>query len=257
MPGLLRARLRQRPGVADHPRRAARRRLDRQRPEGVDQFRAVRDALRPAHPHRRPGTRITTAITAFFVDMDTPGITVRPLRTMHGVDEFCEVYFDDVVVPADRMLGQAGRRLAARDGPAALRTVDLLLAANRLPVLAIRRAHRRGERSRRTGRRGRCRSRRRLSGAAHVALPFARHPVPARPTARGWAPTPPSTRCCWPPPSSGSTTPRTICCPAQSNSTNHRGGPSILYSRAATIYGGTAEIQRNIIARRLLDLGKE
>ncbi|NED64507.1 acyl-CoA dehydrogenase, partial [Streptomyces sp. SID10244] len=23
-------------------------------------------------------------ITAFFVDMDTPGITVRPLRTMHG-----------------------------------------------------------------------------------------------------------------------------------------------------------------------------
>jgi alkylation response protein AidB-like acyl-CoA dehydrogenase len=30
-----------------------------------------------------------------------------------------------------------------------------------------------------------------------------------------------------------------------------------LYSRAATIYGGTAEIQRNIIARRLLGLGKE
>ena len=30
-----------------------------------------------------------------------------------------------------------------------------------------------------------------------------------------------------------------------------------LYSRAATIYGGTAEVQRNIIARRLLDLGKE
>ena len=30
-----------------------------------------------------------------------------------------------------------------------------------------------------------------------------------------------------------------------------------LYSRAATIYGGTAEIQRNIIARRLLDLGAD
>ena len=30
-----------------------------------------------------------------------------------------------------------------------------------------------------------------------------------------------------------------------------------LYSRAATIYGGTAEIQRNIIARRLLDLGPD
>ena len=30
-----------------------------------------------------------------------------------------------------------------------------------------------------------------------------------------------------------------------------------LYSRAATIYGGTAEIQRNIVARRLLDLGRD
>jgi alkylation response protein AidB-like acyl-CoA dehydrogenase len=30
-----------------------------------------------------------------------------------------------------------------------------------------------------------------------------------------------------------------------------------LYSRAATIYGGTAEVQRNIIARRLLELGND
>jgi alkylation response protein AidB-like acyl-CoA dehydrogenase len=30
-----------------------------------------------------------------------------------------------------------------------------------------------------------------------------------------------------------------------------------LYSRAASIYGGSSEIQRNIIARRLLDLGKD
>jgi alkylation response protein AidB-like acyl-CoA dehydrogenase len=30
-----------------------------------------------------------------------------------------------------------------------------------------------------------------------------------------------------------------------------------LYSRAATIYGGSAEIQRNIIARRLLALGDD
>ena len=30
-----------------------------------------------------------------------------------------------------------------------------------------------------------------------------------------------------------------------------------LYSRAATIYGGSSEIQRNIVARRLLDLGSD
>ena len=47
-------------------------------------------------------------ITAFFVDLDTPGITIRPLRTMHGVDEFCEVYYDDVVIPSSRMLGRPG-----------------------------------------------------------------------------------------------------------------------------------------------------
>ena len=95
-------------------------------------------ALRAAHPHRRPGPR--TGITAFFVDMDTPGITVRPLETMHGVDEFCEVFFDDVVVPADRMLGEPGDgwRLAMDLLP--VRALDLLLAAHRLPVLAVRRS---------------------------------------------------------------------------------------------------------------------
>ncbi len=35
------------------------------------------------------------------------------------------------------------------------------------------------------------------------------------------------------------------------------GAAEYLYSRAATIYGGTAEVQRNIIARRLLDLGAD
>ena len=34
-------------------------------------------------------------ITALFVDMDTPGIAVRPFGSMHGVEEFTEVFFDD------------------------------------------------------------------------------------------------------------------------------------------------------------------
>src|SRR3954453_20706554 len=45
-------------------------------------------------------------ITAMFIDMDSPGITVRPLETMHGLEEFAEVFFDDVVVPLDRTLGE-------------------------------------------------------------------------------------------------------------------------------------------------------
>ena len=39
--------------------------------------------------------------------------------------------------------------------------------------------------------------------------------------------------------------------------TGPRWRSEFLYSRAATIYGGSAEIQRNIIARRLLDLGAD
>ena len=45
-------------------------------------------------------------ITALFVDMDSPGITVRPIETMHGAREFCEVFYDDVLVPLDRVLGE-------------------------------------------------------------------------------------------------------------------------------------------------------
>jgi alkylation response protein AidB-like acyl-CoA dehydrogenase len=47
-------------------------------------------------------------ITAFFVDMDSPGVTVRPLETIAGVDEFCETFFDEVRVPDGRVLGQLG-----------------------------------------------------------------------------------------------------------------------------------------------------
>ena len=38
--------------------------------------------------------------------MDTPGITVAPLAIINGVREFADVFFDDVDVPADRMLGE-------------------------------------------------------------------------------------------------------------------------------------------------------
>ncbi len=47
-------------------------------------------------------------ISLLLVDMRTPGITVRPLAQMTGDAEFCEVFFDDVRVPADRMVGAPG-----------------------------------------------------------------------------------------------------------------------------------------------------
>ncbi len=50
-------------------------------------------------PHRHAG------LTAFAVPMDTPGVVVRPITTLAGAHEFNETYFDDVVVPADAVLG--------------------------------------------------------------------------------------------------------------------------------------------------------
>ncbi|HEY1974114.1 MAG TPA: acyl-CoA dehydrogenase family protein [Pseudonocardia sp.] len=47
-------------------------------------------------------------ITALFVDMDSPGITVRPLRAMSGDEDFSELFFDDVLVPKSRTIGQVG-----------------------------------------------------------------------------------------------------------------------------------------------------
>jgi alkylation response protein AidB-like acyl-CoA dehydrogenase len=47
-------------------------------------------------------------LTAFVVDMEAPGVDVRPLRQMTGEAEFNEVYFTDVRIPASELLGQPG-----------------------------------------------------------------------------------------------------------------------------------------------------
>lgn len=44
-------------------------------------------------------------ISILVVDLDSPGITVRPLRTMAG-SRTNEVFYDDVRVPKDRLLGE-------------------------------------------------------------------------------------------------------------------------------------------------------
>ncbi|MBX3314730.1 MAG: acyl-CoA dehydrogenase family protein [Actinobacteria bacterium] len=48
-------------------------------------------------------------ITAFLVDLRTPGIEVRPLRQMTGDAEFNEVFFDGARLPADAVLGPEGQ----------------------------------------------------------------------------------------------------------------------------------------------------
>src|SRR6185295_15499982 len=44
-------------------------------------------------------------LTFLLVDMKSPGITIRPLVEMTGVAWFNEVFFDDVLVPRENMVG--------------------------------------------------------------------------------------------------------------------------------------------------------
>jgi alkylation response protein AidB-like acyl-CoA dehydrogenase len=47
-------------------------------------------------------------ISAFVLDMRSPGVEVRPLREMTGTTDFNEVFFDDARVPAENMIGSPG-----------------------------------------------------------------------------------------------------------------------------------------------------
>jgi alkylation response protein AidB-like acyl-CoA dehydrogenase len=195
-------------------------------------------------------------ITALFVDMDSPGITVRPILTMHGAQEFCEVFFDDVLVPLDRVLGEVDQGWSI--------AMDLL-PYERSTALWHRAAY----------------LQRRLEQLVALAPPGSLDPVAvgeavqvlwafrarSRATQRRLAAGETL--------SAETSVDKVLVAAAEQTVFNlvgeglgaqvalgddpvsQRWRAEFLYSRAATIYGGSAEIQRNIIARRLLDLGAD
>ena len=56
-----------------------------------------------------PAAKKQEGISFLLVDMKTPGITVRPIITIEGGHEVNEVFFDDVKVPAENLVGQENR----------------------------------------------------------------------------------------------------------------------------------------------------
>jgi alkylation response protein AidB-like acyl-CoA dehydrogenase len=195
-------------------------------------------------------------ITALFVDMDTPGIAVRPFGSMHGVEEFTEVFFDDVVVPFERQLGDEGRGWAvAMDllpferstalwvrGAYLHRRLEQLLAAVEPGALSASEV---GEvfqqvvalraRSRRTQHRLHEGERLGPETSIDKILVAAAEQAVFDLVGDGLA--------------------ETVL--LGDDPFAERWRAELLYSRAATIYGGSSEIQRNIVARRLLDLGSD
>lgn len=195
-------------------------------------------------------------ITAFFVDMDTPGITTRPLRTMAGVDEFSEVFLDDVCVPGERLLGEvdggwavAMALLPFERSTAFWHRVAFLLSRLRNLVEAVdddSHTHALvGEVFQEIyGLRARSRlTQHRLAAGESLGAETSVDKVLVATAEQALFDTARDLL--------GGTV------ELDDTPTGEVWRTDYLYSRAATIYGGTAEIQRNIIARRLLDLGAE
>jgi alkylation response protein AidB-like acyl-CoA dehydrogenase len=195
-------------------------------------------------------------ITAFFVDMDTPGISVAPLEMLNGELEFAEVFFDDVVVPADRMLGElnGGWAVAMSILPYERSScfwqriaflyrrlqglVDIAPDHDRAAEIvgeAYLQLHALRARSRGTQYR-----------LAETGTIGAETSIDKVLVATAEQTTFDAVR---------RLAPGTIAIEEGTDAELWRN--EYLYSRSSTIYGGTAEVQRNIIARRLLELGSE
>ncbi|HEX4289441.1 MAG TPA: acyl-CoA dehydrogenase family protein [Trebonia sp.] len=56
-----------------------------------------------------PEVKKQLGISFVLVDMKTPGVTVRPIRLIDGGYEVNEVFFDDVRIPADQLVGEENR----------------------------------------------------------------------------------------------------------------------------------------------------
>ena len=56
-----------------------------------------------------PGVKKQEGISFLLIDMQTPGITIRPIQTIDGGIEVNEVWFDDVRVPVENLVGEENR----------------------------------------------------------------------------------------------------------------------------------------------------
>ncbi len=198
-------------------------------------------------------------ISLLLVDMKSPGISVRPLQQATGDAEFCEVFFEDVRVPVANRVGAPGAGWSIAMG---------ILAHERGPVWTFgfqRRIRRDLERliaaARQHGADDLLRQRIAQSWIEVEILRFVGYRSLTRLLKRGEPGLESSIEKVL-----GSETdqrlqdvmlaalgPRAVA-PKESGEHGKALERSFLYARSETIMGGTSEIQRNIIAQRLLGL---
>ena len=200
-------------------------------------------------------------IGAFVIDMHQPGVEVRPLVTMTGAAEFAEVVFTDAIVREQDVVGDvakgwsvAMRMLENERGPYALRRVAVLSSGiTRLHDLARKRSL--GPELRRRVIDATIAMRvLELRAAKVAALLVAGKPLGAESTLTKVALTDAEQLIfsvavemlgmdgvAWPAAEGGE--PEEV--------------EEYLYSRSASIYGGSSQIQRNVLAERFLGLPPE
>ncbi|MFC0282139.1 acyl-CoA dehydrogenase family protein [Camelimonas abortus] len=56
-----------------------------------------------------PEAKPQKGISFLLIDLRSPGVTVRPIRSIDGGESLCEVFFDNVRVPVDNLVGEENR----------------------------------------------------------------------------------------------------------------------------------------------------
>ena len=204
-----------------------------------------------APPHR--------GISCLLVDMRSPGITIRPLRQLTGSAEFSETFFDNVVVPRANLIG------AENDG---WQVATVTLAHERgtnfsfkeqvLQKIYARRARRAAARQRR-GRATRSLRQRYAARCIEVEIMRLHNCATMTRLARGELPGAESSivKLFWADLAQRLTELGLDTLGPAAQLAAGRWPQRMLWSRCASIAGGTNEIQRNIIAQRLLGLAAQ
>ena len=202
-------------------------------------------------------------LTFLLLDMDSPGLTVRPILDLTGEREFNEVFFDGVFVPEGNRVGPEN------DGWTVAKRLMTLARSNNTPSALVARSLRRAAEAVVGGGEAIEPSlRRRLTGLQIELDAFAQLELAALPSGRaetGAATTPSMLKLI------GSELHQRVCELAM-EAAGPQAGASLaaiglngegldqgaramaryLCLRAASIYSGTSETQRNLIARQLL-----
>ena len=193
-------------------------------------------------------------ISALIIDMRAPGVTVVPIRTIRGDEEFCEVFFDDTPVPIENLVGEPGQgwnyalvTLTYERGPVDVGFVTKYQAM--IDKLATR--------TREIGLGSDLTAQRQIARAAITVEVLRLHTLRSLSMRLERAPGP-----------EGSVDKILMARAEQEllhTAMDLVGSRALLddrdqwfsdylYSRASTIYGGTAQIQRNVLAERCLGL---